>query len=198
MVDDDTPIQGKDKKKHKGKTRGSARGVETMLRTAYRTNLDLTTLADSKANMLISINAIILSVIMAMGGLSIAVLDNRVLLLPMLSLVLTSFVSLVCAILVARPRVPLNEGLSLDDFHAERANILFFGQSHKLQTAEFLVLFEDALQDHDKLYRLMALQLHNIIKVLAAKYRLLNWSYTIFIAGITVTVILFLAVYLQP
>ena len=39
------------------------RGVETMYRTAYRTHVNLSSIADNKANIMLSINAIIISVI---------------------------------------------------------------------------------------------------------------------------------------
>jgi len=51
------------KKKKKGL--GSTRGVETLFRSAYRVQMELTSLADNKANMMISINGIIISIIIA-------------------------------------------------------------------------------------------------------------------------------------
>ena len=39
---------------------GSNRGIETMFRSAYRVQMELTSLADNKANMMISINGIII------------------------------------------------------------------------------------------------------------------------------------------
>ncbi len=47
------------------KTLGTNRGIETMFRSAYRVQMDLTGLADNKANMMISINGIIISIIIA-------------------------------------------------------------------------------------------------------------------------------------
>ena len=38
------------------KALGTNRGIETMFRSAYRVQMDLTSLADNKANMMISIN----------------------------------------------------------------------------------------------------------------------------------------------
>ena len=63
------PKSGKRKKKaKKGKAAGglgSSRGVETMFRTSYRTHVDLSHLADNKANIMISINGIIISILLA-------------------------------------------------------------------------------------------------------------------------------------
>ena len=46
--------------KRKAKGPGTNRGVETMFRSAYRVQMELTALADNKANMMISINGIII------------------------------------------------------------------------------------------------------------------------------------------
>ena len=47
------------------KALGTRRGIETMFRSAYRVQMDLTGLADNKANMMVSINGIIISIIIA-------------------------------------------------------------------------------------------------------------------------------------
>ena len=51
--------------KRKAKGPGTNRGVETMFRSAYRVQMELTSLADNKANMMTSINGIIISIIIA-------------------------------------------------------------------------------------------------------------------------------------
>ena len=59
------PDGGGDTKPAPKKSIGTNRGIETMLRSAYRVQMDLTGLADNKANMMISINGIIISIIIA-------------------------------------------------------------------------------------------------------------------------------------
>ena len=81
------------KKKKKQKKKGSTRGVETMFRTNYRTHLDLSSLADNKANIMISINGIIISILLA--SIYPRILDNRLLLLPTAVLLLFCLLSLV-------------------------------------------------------------------------------------------------------
>jgi len=41
------------------------RGVETMFRTTYRTHVNLSSIADNKANIMLSINAIIISIVIS-------------------------------------------------------------------------------------------------------------------------------------
>ena len=53
------------KKKKKKEGLGTSRGIETMFRTSYRTHVDLSSLADNKANIMIGINGIIMSILIA-------------------------------------------------------------------------------------------------------------------------------------
>ena len=78
-----------DKKSVKG---GSIRGVETMFKSSYTTQLALTTLADNKANMMISINGIILSIVIASSGTNIT--SNPYLLLPVGVLLVSSLTAI--------------------------------------------------------------------------------------------------------
>ncbi len=82
---------------------GTARGIETMFRSAYRVQMDLTGLADNKANMMISINGIIISIIIASVAPKLD--TNPWLLIPTTVFLLGNLVSIVYAIMAARPRV---------------------------------------------------------------------------------------------
>jgi len=55
----------KEEKKNKDKKKEELRGVETMYRVTYQNHIALSQLADNKANILISINGVIISVMIA-------------------------------------------------------------------------------------------------------------------------------------
>ena len=55
-------------------------GVETMYRTTYRTHVNLSSIADNKANIMLSINAIIISIVVS--SLAPRLADNTNLILP--------------------------------------------------------------------------------------------------------------------
>ena len=57
------------KKNKKPKKKGSSRSIETLFRSAYRTQLALTSIADTKANIMISVNGFIITGIIATTGL---------------------------------------------------------------------------------------------------------------------------------
>lgn len=175
-------------KKPKGP--GSQRGVETMLRSAYRTNLDMTSLADNKANMLISVNSLILSVMIATGGLSIFVDASLLQIAPILSLAATSFVTMVFAILVARPRIDLSYRPTRADFERDRANPFLFSHFLNLPEAEYLDLTRAVMDDRERLYRHMIAQNYGMGLVLARKFQLLRWSYNGFVTGLAISIVL--------
>ena len=88
----------------------SRRGVQTLFRVSYREQLDLTALADEKAGMMIQVNGLIMSIMIASAGLIIGA--HSWLLLPCVTLTLTALVSIVFAVFAARPK--LNKPTELD------------------------------------------------------------------------------------
>ena len=185
----------KKKKKKEGRKKektGSTRGVETMFRTSYRTHLDLSSLADNKANIMISINGIIISILLA--SIYPRIVDNRFLLLPTAVLLVFCLLSLVYAVLAARPRVTRKEA-TLEDVRQDKANILFFGTFTTMKEGEFLQGMEELIQDPERAYRNMIRDIYGLGSVLETKYRLLRTSYTLFMLGLILGVVLFLAAF---
>jgi len=120
----------KDRVKKLNKALGTNRGIETMFRSAYRVQMGLTALADNKANMMISINGIIISIIIASVAPKLD--SNPWLLIPTTLFLLGTLVSIIFAILAARPRV-VSTPIDLNDLRHSKGNILFFGNFSQLQ-----------------------------------------------------------------
>ncbi len=181
-----------EKKKKKDKGLGSSRGIETMFRTSYRVHQDLVGLADTKANIMISVNGLIISIILAavaprIGGLPLLVLPTSILLIGCV-------VALVYAVLAARPRVS-NVPLTLADIARNDANILFFGNFVNLSEAEFVEGMRDLMMSQDHLYVNMVRDLYGLGQVLKTKFQLLRISYTVFMFALVVGVGLFVVVF---
>ncbi len=193
--------KGRKKKKKKVKrakeavmpASGSVRGIETMFRTSYRTNMDLSSLADTKANIMISINGIIISIILA--SISPKIDANPWLILPTTVLLLSCLVSIVYAVLSARPRVHKHV-ITLDEVRNNTANILFFGNFVSLKEQEYIAGMKELLQHSDTLYEQMIKDIYSLGLVLIKKYELLRVSYTVFMFGLISGVLLFNLVYL--
>ena len=198
LTDDLGKKEKKKKKKKKTKelpkpTLGSSRGVETMFRTSYRTHIDLSGLADNKANIMISINGIIVSIIIA--SISPKIDANPWLLIPTSVLLICCLISLVYAILAARPRVS-SRPLTLDSMRQQNTNILFFGNFVNLSERDFVEGMTDLMQHMEGLYENMIRDIYGLGCVLARKFKLLRISYTVFMFGLVLGVLLFIAVYI--
>ncbi|HEX7072395.1 MAG TPA: Pycsar system effector family protein [Rhodothermales bacterium] len=168
--------------------RGPGRGVETMFRSSYRNHINLSSIADSKANIMISINAILMSIIISYVGSRIG--TQPWMLVPSATILVTSLVAITFAILSARPNVTSEEP-TLSDVRGRQGNLLFFGNFVKMPRDRFLEGIHELMEDTDMVYDQMALDLYGLGQVLQKKYRLLWISYTVFMAGLALSVVLF-------
>ena len=76
---------------------GTAKGVETMFRNAFRTEMELLALAATKANIMISLNGFIVSALMVSGAFIFS--SSPEFLVPAGIFMLTAAASIVCALL---------------------------------------------------------------------------------------------------
>jgi len=189
------------KKKKKKKNRSElelkqinlGRGVETMFRTTYRTHLSLSSIADNKANIMLSINAIIISIVVS--SLVPRFTDNPKLILPTMILLSVCLAALVFAILSTRPKV--TEGtFSREDIKEKRSNLLFFGNFYGMDIEDFHWGMMQMIKDSDFLYSSMTRDLYYLGVVLAKKYQYLRICYGIFMYGLIVSVLAFAIAYL--
>ena len=172
---------------------GTARGIETLFRTAYRVQMDLTGLADNKANMMISINGIIISIIIASVAPKLDA--NPWLLIPTTVFLLGNLVSIVYAIMAARPRVS-TVPITLHDLKHSRGNILFFGDFANLTPEDFEEGMRELLQERDVLYETMIRNIYGLGSVLRKKFALLQIAYTAFMLALLLGVSSFIGVFI--
>ncbi|HMQ46659.1 MAG TPA: DUF5706 domain-containing protein [Saprospiraceae bacterium] len=164
------------------------RGVETMFRTTYRTHVNLSSIADNKANIMLSITAIVISIVVA--NLVPKFSDNPKLIAPTFVLLAACLASLVFAILSTRPKV--TEGrFTREDIEHKRSNLLFFGNFYNMSMDDFHWGMMEMIKDSDFLYSSMTRDLYFLGIVLAKKYRYLRFSYNIFMYGLILAVICF-------
>ena len=163
-----------------------SRGIETMFRTTARNHLALSGMADSKANIMISVNTIVISVIMSFGGSRIA--EYPYLLMPMTLLVLVCLTTIVLSILATRPKVTKGT-FTRDDILNKKTNLLFFGNFHGMELDDFQWGMNMLMNDADYLYNSMSRDLFFLGKVLGTKYRMLRAAYTTFMIGFVVSIL---------
>lgn len=191
----------KNKKEHinikTGKYMG--RGIDTLYRTTFRNHINLSEIADGKANMMISINTIILSVIitLAASGLTLSqefLIENLRFTFPIITLLIGSLTSVIFAILSAKPTVT-KEKIDISDIEKSKKSILFFGNFVSLELEKFIEGIKKLKKDESVLYDNMSIDLFYLGKVLAKKYKLLSYSYLIFMISLIISVISFLLIF---
>lgn len=190
----------KAEKKHRKTLAQPKRGIETMFRTTYSTHLSLSDIADNKANMMISLNAIILSVIITYLSAKTSTLgtdfaQHRSIIIPVGTLLLTTLGSVIFAIISAQPEVT---SLSFkrknkNKINRRNVNLLFFGNFTKLPLEDFQQGMHEIMRDKQSLYNNMITDIYYLGEVLNRKYKKLRISYAIFMVGLVLTVIAFVA-----
>lgn len=180
----------KEKLKAKFKNQIPDRGVQTLYRTTLRNHIKLSDIADTKSNILLSVNAIIIS--LALSNL-IPKLDNPsndYLIVPTLIFVVFSIISMILSIRATRPNV--TSGTFTDeDVRQKKVNLLFFGNFHKMELRKYEDAIATMLKDKDYIYSSLTKDLYYLGVVLERKYRILRWTYTVFMTGIVLSVIAF-------
>jgi predicted metal-dependent HD superfamily phosphohydrolase len=188
--------QKKKNKKERETLAQPKRGIETMFHSTYQNHMSLSNIADNKANMMISLNSIILSVIITYLGAKTSVLGteftrNPILMVPIGILILTTLGSVVSAIMSAQPEVT-SFNIRPNKVKSKKVNILFFGNFTKIPLEDFQAGMHELMREKDALYNNMITDIYYLGDVLSKKYRLLRISYTIFMIGLILTVLSFI------
>jgi len=187
-VYDGSPFAKEANPKDAAAVKNTERGVQTMFRTTSNNHFELSSLADSKANIMISVNSIILSVALTVLLARLAFYPQFI--LPTVVLLLVCLAAIIFAILSTRPTV--NKGrFTEDDIRNKKTNLLFFGNFHRMELDEYQWAMNEMLKDKEYLYNSMIKDIYFLGVVLAKKYRYLRISYTIFMWGIILAVIAF-------
>jgi Family of unknown function (DUF5706) len=178
-------------KKKKEKKEKPERGIETMFRTTLNNHNNLSGLVDNKANILLSVNAIIISVSLSTIFPKLDNLSNEYLVLPTLTLILSSVISIIFAILATRPG-KTKGSFTRNDVNEKKVNLLFFGNFYKMDYADYNWAMNELIKDKQFLYDSMIKDLYYLGIVLEKKYRLIRIAYTLFMFGIIISVFAFL------
>jgi len=182
-------------KKKKEKESQSERAISTVFRIVAQSQNNLSQMADSKANILISVNAIVLSVII--GTLFDNLLTDPNLQIPVMMLVTVCVLAIMFGILATRPNVTSGT-FTKEDIANKKTNLLFFGNFHKMGYPDYDWAMTELLADKNYLYSSMIKDTYFLGIVLAKKYRYLRIAYNIFMYGLILAMIAFIIAILIP
>ncbi|MBO3699971.1 Pycsar system effector family protein [Roseivirga sp. E12] len=159
------------------------RGTETLFRLTSKNHYTLNTMVDRKANIMISINAIILSI---MIGTVMNQLDaDPHLVYPLILITLTNIVAITYAVLATRP------DLSHGTDH-EASGLLFYGNFQDIDERTYVSGMQKLMYGGDDLYDAISKDIYHLGKRLKVKFGYLRKAFNIFAIGISLSVIAFI------
>jgi predicted metal-dependent HD superfamily phosphohydrolase len=187
--------ENSDNKKEPKETKPD-RSVDTLFRVTLNNHTRLSDIADSKANILLSVNAIIISVCLSVLVPKLDTPKNAHLIIPSFILLTSSVLTIIFAILSTKPNVT-KTNFTAQDITDRKVNLLFFGNFHQMIFGDFQDAMKDLIKDRDYIYDSMVKDLYFLGKVLDRKYKLLSITYKIFMAGIIISVLSFAYAFLS-
>ncbi|MGM8361106.1 Pycsar system effector family protein [Flavobacterium sp. ARAG 55.4] len=179
-------ITPKKDKKNKNKIAKPDRGIDTLFRITLSNHTRLSGIADSKANILLSVNAIIISIALSTIVPKLDSPSNAHLVIPTFIMLTFSVVSIIFAILSTRPKVTSGT-FTRKDIEDRKVNLLFFGNFYKMPLDEYEWAMNEMMKDNQYLYNSMIKDLYFLGIVLEKKYKLLRTTYNIFMVGIIIS-----------
>ncbi len=180
-------------KLEKEKTLKPDRGIETMFRTTSHNHLMLSQMADNKANILITINSIILSVVVSVLVRKLE--EDPRLVVPTVLLVAACLTTTVFAILATRPNISSGR-FTREDVKQKQTNLLFFGNFHGMDIDEYEWSMKEMMKDGDYLYGSLIKDIYYLGIVLGRKYKMLRMAYNIFMFGFVIAILSFIGIFL--
>jgi predicted metal-dependent HD superfamily phosphohydrolase len=178
---------------HPAKTKHHLRGVETMFRNSSSNHMRLSVMADNKAFIMISVNSILISVGI---GLIIGkfVLINK-LFIPTVLLLTVNVITIIYSVLATRPG-KMKGTFTREEVDNKTVDLLFFGNFYKMPLEEYKYGMKQMMDDSDFLYGTIIKDIYLQAGTLGRKFRLLRYSYNIFMYGMAGTVIVYVASFL--
>jgi hypothetical protein len=159
--------------------------ADYVLRNVHQQLVAVSSQADLKANIMITVSSIMVSV-------AATRLDDSDLRPGLVTLIAFLLVALVFAVVSVLPKFPIPGARSSK--RREAVDLLFFGHFAELDAHRYEEEMAAVLRDDGSIYRALVGNLHNQgTYLLRAKYRYLFWSYFWFLGGIAVAGIVLIA-----
>lgn len=166
----------------------TSRSAQMQFKTAMVNHVDLSSQADNKANIMLSVNAIILTY--SLPVLPNTIKDHPNLLIPSIILITVCLLSVIFAALATRP-MPTSGRFRMEDIINKKTNIFFFGNFHQMKYEDYEKAVQYVVEQDERLDTSFAHSLFSLGKVLGKKFNYLRICYLIFMYGFIVTAFAF-------
>ena len=161
--------------------------LDHMLRQTRMHHVQLSSMADVKANMLLTMSSLVIT-------LSVPHILKPAFQRPLLVLVGFCLLTVALAAYAVMPKIPFaSKGGPPPNLHDPKFNLLFFGDFTRLGYPAYEAAMEEMLNDASSAYEVQVRELYTLGTFLVTKkYRPLRLAYLAFIAGMFASFILML------
>jgi hypothetical protein len=161
--------------------------VLNIIRTSMRNNMDLTHIADNKANVLLSLNALMITFLVPYILTNFEFVLENGLGIPLLLLLATSLITIYISVLVLIPRGITH---SKTRYKAPiKGSPFFFGSFQNLTKDEYMEYIDESIVDKAHIGNFVKEDLYYVGMVLARKMKLIRLAFRIFLVGFLVAII---------
>lgn len=161
----------------------------TMFKTSLRNHIDLTAIADNKSNIMLSVNALLLTIGMPIFASYLS--DKLYLLAPSIIFMFTCITTMVFATLSTRP-IKMDGNTNLAKIPSGKTNLFFFGNFYNLGLNTYQEEIKKVIANKEQLDMSIINDLYFLGHSLGDKFRYLRICYNVFIVGIGSSLIAFL------
>ena len=165
----------------------SSKEVINIIRTTQRNNIELTAIADNKANVLMSLNAVMIAAITPMVLANVDIVLSRFLYIPLLILAATCFATIYICTQVLKPS--RFEDLRDDDDGEEEFSPFFFGNFFNMKPNDFFLYMKKSLAEPEQIKKHLAKDLFYVGRRLGVKMKNMRLAFNIFLVGIFLTLV---------
>jgi len=180
------------KQKSKLVTIGSSKSAQTQFKTSLRNHIDLSAIADNKANTMLSVTSLIISLAIPLLGSQLN--DNPILLVPTIILLFVCVTAITYATLAIRPII-MKGKTTMEDINQKQSNLFFFGNFFKMKYSEYEDGIKYVVADNELLDSAITRDLFFLGMSLGRKYMYLRKCYNVFMFGMIIAVVAFVVAF---
>ena len=163
------------------------KGAMDIIRTTFRNNADMTAIADNKANILMTLNGIMLTLLIPMTLSNRELIVSTYFYIPLAILYATCLFTVIVSALSTRPIKFGKQKVMRDGSH--KFSPFFFGNYYSLSIEEYMPVLDRALDDPEKIKTHIKTDLFFMGKGLGKKYILIRRAYSVFVIGVLLTAV---------
>jgi len=176
----------KEKKEEEKRETNSVKGFETIYRLTAANHMRLNAIADRKANIMLTLNGIVISITMSIVAADSSASMRSI--IPSSVLIIACLITIIFATLATRPTVTTGR-ISKQAIEDKKANLLFFGNFSRMDFPDFDWGIKNMIKDREYLHNAMIEDFYNLGRVLDQKFRYLRICYNVFMYGIIISVL---------